>query len=159
MRKANREIKDRNEVLQVIKNSDVCRIAFFDEEYPYILPFNFGFTEEDGRLVFYFHGAVEGKKYELMQANPKVGFEMDTKHELIYDYEHGNCTMAYESVVGTGEIELIDDADFDKKMKGLQVILDHYREPDFPINEKVVAFTRVFKLRVVEMKGKRRPAI
>ena len=41
MRKADRELKDRQEIVDVIKKCDVCRIAFFDEEYPYVIPFNF----------------------------------------------------------------------------------------------------------------------
>ena len=48
MRRADREIKEFDEMIQVIEKCDVCRIALNDEEYPYILPLNFGMLIEDG---------------------------------------------------------------------------------------------------------------
>ena len=42
MRQGNREIKEFNEIIEVMKNCDVCRLALNDDEYPYILPLNFG---------------------------------------------------------------------------------------------------------------------
>ena len=42
MRQENREIKEFNEIIEVMKNCDVCRLALNDDEYPYILPLNFG---------------------------------------------------------------------------------------------------------------------
>ena len=62
MRRADREIRDYGELLAVIARCDVCRLAFNDEEVPYILPLNFGEAVEDGALRLYFHGALEGKK-------------------------------------------------------------------------------------------------
>ena len=38
MRKANREVKDIEKIVEVMKKCEVCRIALNDEEYPYILP-------------------------------------------------------------------------------------------------------------------------
>ena len=46
MRRADREIKEFDEMIQVIEKCDVCRIALNDEEYPYILPLNFGMQIE-----------------------------------------------------------------------------------------------------------------
>ena len=42
MRRSDREITDEQELLQVISECDVCRLALNDEEVPYILPLNFG---------------------------------------------------------------------------------------------------------------------
>ena len=60
MRRSDREIIDEQELLQVISECDVCRLALNDEEVPYILPLNFGEEVSDGRLYLYFHGAAEG---------------------------------------------------------------------------------------------------
>lgn len=38
---------------------------------------------EIDQLIFYFHGAKEGKKVELTKEQNIVGFELDTKHELV----------------------------------------------------------------------------
>lgn len=37
MRRSDREITDEQELLQVISECDVCRLALNDEEVPYIL--------------------------------------------------------------------------------------------------------------------------
>ena len=49
MRQENREIKEFNEIIEVMKNCDVCRLALNDDEYPYILPLNFGMEIVDGK--------------------------------------------------------------------------------------------------------------
>ena len=36
MRQENREIKEFNEIIEVMTNCDVCRLALNDDEYPYI---------------------------------------------------------------------------------------------------------------------------
>ena len=45
MIRKDREITDRKEILDIAGSAKVMRIAFFDEEYPYVLPFNFGYEE------------------------------------------------------------------------------------------------------------------
>ena len=103
MRRSDREIKDRAELLDVISRCDVCRLALNDEEgYPYILPLNFGEKDVDGQLTLYFHGAMEGKKYELMEKDPRASFEMDCSHELFMNDAGNERTMKYESVIGRG---------------------------------------------------------
>lgn len=51
MRRKDREITDKNEIMDIIDRSKVIRIAFTGEEYPYVLPFNFGYEEKDGRMI------------------------------------------------------------------------------------------------------------
>ena len=41
MRRKDREITDTQDILEVIKKCDVCRIALHDGDYPYIVPLNF----------------------------------------------------------------------------------------------------------------------
>ncbi len=166
MRRSDREIKDINEIMEVIKKCDVCRLALNDEEgYPYILPLNFGMQieknekrniegeKEEEKIVLYFHGAVEGKKYELMRRDNRASFEMDCAYRLITDEEHGNCTMEYESVIGRGKMEILPD---EEKMMALKVLMKHYHKEDFIFNEAVIPQTVLFKLTVENVTGKRR---
>ena len=85
MRRSDREITDEQELLQVISECDVCRLALNDEEVPYILPLNFGEEVSDGRLYLYFHGAAEGRKYDLISRDPQTAFEMDCSHRILHD--------------------------------------------------------------------------
>lgn len=153
MRRRDREITDRNEMIEVMKKCDVCRIAMNDGEYPYILPLNFGLSLEDDTIVLYFHGADSGKKYELFAKDNRVSFEMDCSHQLVLDDEKKTCTMKYESVIGQGRIEIVPD---EEKMKGLKILMRQYRNEDFPFNSAAVPRTTVFKLVVEKMTGKRR---
>lgn len=154
MRRSDREIKDFNKIIAVMEKCDVCRLAINDEEYPYIVPLNFGMEVQDEKVTLYFHGAVEGKKYDLIQKNNKVSFEMDCSHQLITDYESGNCTMNYESVIGYGIIEVVADED---KQKALDILMAHYPvADDFQYNLGVVPRTKVLKLHVLALTGKTR---
>ena len=38
MRREDREITDFNEIINIIKKCDVCRIALNDKDFPYIVP-------------------------------------------------------------------------------------------------------------------------
>ena len=153
MRRSDREIKDFDEIIKVINKCDVCRLAINDGDYPYIVPMNFGLNIEDGKVVLYFHCASEGKKLELLRKNNKVAFEMDCGHQLILDKAQGNCAMEYESVIGQGYIEMLNE---EEKYEALRILMKQYRREDFPFNEKVIPMTAVFRLRVESMTGKRR---
>ena len=152
MRRQDREVTDLNEILGIIKSCDVCRIAFFGEEYPYIIPLNFGVTFDGADFKLYFHAAKEGAKLDLLRSNPKVGFEMDCNHNLVMR-DNGACTMEYESVCGNGIMRIVEN---EEKVFGLTALMEQYHgenESHFP--EQVLKMTEVMELTVKEITGKR----
>ena len=152
MRRQDREVTDLNEIIGIIKNCDVCRIAFFGEEYPYIVPLNFGVTFDGSNFKFFLHAAKEGTKLDLLRKNPKVGFEMDCNHKL-FMRDNGSCTMEYESVCGNGILRIVED---EEKILGLTVLMEQYhgeKECHFP--EHVLKVTEVLELTVKDITGKR----
>lgn len=153
MRRSDREIKDFGDIVGVMERCDVCRLALNDGGYPYILPLNFGMQVTGGRITLYFHGASEGKKYELMKRDNRAGFEMDCAHRLVLDEDNCSCTMEYESVMGRGVLEMVPE---EEKYEALRILMKHYRHEDFPFNKAVVPRTNVFKLTVEEVTGKAR---
>ncbi|MCI8466234.1 MAG: pyridoxamine 5'-phosphate oxidase family protein [Lachnospiraceae bacterium] len=155
MRRSDRELKDREQMIEVMKKCDVCRLALNDEGYPYILPLNFGMEEKEGQVILYFHGAAEGKKYELIEKDNRASFEMDCSHELATTYgkDGCSCTMKYESVVGRGRIELVSAQE---KYDALRILMGHYHEEECAFNQAVMSHTTVFKLMVEQMSGKAR---
>ena len=154
MRRHDREITDKNEILEIMNLCDVCRLAFKDGAYPYILPLNFGIEEKDGHIILYFHSALEGYKTELIKRDNRVSFEMDCKHELKYDDEKGYCTMAYESVIGRGRIEVLPN---DEKENALRKIMGHYHHSeDTYFNPAAIPRTLVYMLMIEEMTAKRK---
>lgn len=75
MRRKDREITAFDEIMKIIAKCDTCRVAMFDETFPYIIPLNFGTDLDDNQLYLYFHGAKIGKKIDLMKRNKNVSFE------------------------------------------------------------------------------------
>ena len=133
---------------------DVCRLAFKDGDYPYILPLNFGIEEKAGHIILYFHSALEGYKTELIKRDNHVSFEMDCKHELKYDEGKGYCTIAYERVIGRGRIEVLPN---DEKENALRKIMGHYHHSeDTYFNPAAIPRTLVYMLMIEEMTAKRK---
>lgn len=153
MRRKDREISNMDEIIEIVKKCDICRIALFDEEYPYIVPMNFGYTYNGLEIEFYFHCANAGKKLDLMKANQKVGFEMDCSHKLITGEKACDYTMEYESVCGDGVIEILGE---DQKVKALTHLMQQYsKEISFEFNQNAMKVVTVFKLTVKHIFGKR----
>ena len=77
MRRKDREVQDRAELFDILKRCDTVRIAMHGEQYPYVVPVSFGMEVIDNKAIIYFHGATEGFKIDLLQANPFVCVEGD----------------------------------------------------------------------------------
>lgn len=153
MRRSDREIKEFDEMIQIIKKCDVCRIAMNDGEFPYLVPLNFGLDIQDGQVYLYFHGALEGKKMDVLRKNNKVTFEMDCNHNFIFYDDRMSCTMGYESIIGHGIMEFLKE---EQKFDALKVLMRQYHEEDFKFNTDMMKVTSVFRLKVLDMTGKRR---
>ena len=110
MRNKLNEVKE----FDIISRCDTIRIAMFDEPYPYIVPVNFGEEIIGDQVVFYIHTDYEGKKNDLLAKNPNIAFEMDCNHELYYRESNMSCNFRYESVVGTGRVEIVPEEEKEK---------------------------------------------
>ena len=154
MRKSDREIKSKEEIIDIIKRCDVIRLAFNNGDYPYILPLNFGFEVKNDKVIFYLHSALEGTKVDIMKKDNRASFEMDTKHELQYYEEKGYCTMSYESIIGRGRIRILPE---DEKMNALKKLMGHYhKSEDTYFNPAAISRTLVYSIEVEEMTAKRK---
>lgn len=154
MRRKEREVNNSELIELIISNSDVCRIAFVDNNNPYIVAMNFGYSGGD-QPCLYFHCANEGRKLEIIKKNNYVCFQMDTDHK-IYGGEKGcDWGMKYSSVVGYGNISVVSDQV--SRKKGLDCLMKHYGDDqNFSYDEKVMASTTILRLDITEMTGKKR---
>lgn len=154
MRRKDREVTENSKIKEIISNCDCCRLGLNDNGKVYIVPLNFGFTEENGKYTFYFHGAKAGRKLDIIKVNDYVGFELDTNHR-IYGKDDIACTYtsAFQSVIGTGRVKIIED--YDEKVKGLQELMKHtIKKTEWEFNEKMVNAVCVFKLETEELSCK-----
>jgi len=148
MRRAEKEIKDRSIIDEIIKQARVCRLAMVDRDRPYVVPMSFGY---DGSHIF-FHSAMEGRKMDLLVRNPHVCFEFDEVVKIIKNKEACEWGMNFKSVIGQGRATLIDDAA--KKIEALGVIMAHYSRRIFEFPEERVEKTAVIKVTITEITGK-----
>lgn len=153
MRRKDREIKDFDKILQIMRQCDSCVLALNDDGFPYMVPLNFGMNIEDGQLYLYFHCAMQGKKLDLIRKDNRATFEMDCDHNFILYDERMSCTMVYSSVVGHGIIEFVEKK---KKYEALKILMCQYHAEDFQFNKDMIKVTTVLKMKVLDMTGKHR---
>lgn len=155
MRRKDREVTDPAELLNIIRECKVCRVAMQDEQGLYIVPMNFGYEFDNGELTLYFHSARKGRKIDILSKSPVVAFEMDCSHQLIDSEIACRNGYAYKSIIGTGNACLIDNVD--GKLKGLSLIMVHQTGKEFEMTPAAANVVAVFKIEAAEFTGKSRP--
>jgi nitroimidazol reductase NimA-like FMN-containing flavoprotein (pyridoxamine 5'-phosphate oxidase superfamily) len=73
----------KQEVDRLLQGCRICRMAFNDSPWPYIIPLDYVYA--NGKL--YFHFANYGKKVELFKKDPHVSVEVDRLNSDITEYE------------------------------------------------------------------------
>lgn len=154
MRRAEREVTDRGQLLEIIGRCTCCRVAFSDPEGAYIVPLSFAFVPGQPDR-FYFHGAKEGRKASLIAKRPKVGFELDCAYELVAGQSGCSYSCRYQSIVGTGVIGEVQD--MEEKKQALSALMRQY-EPSrsFAFTDEQAQAVAVYRLDVAAMTGKQR---
>ena len=149
MRKSKQEIKNDKVLEEILGNAIICRMAMMDGDRPYIIPFNYGYS--DGCL--FIHSAPEGKKIDLLKQNPEVCFEVEDKMEITKGERACDWSTRYRSVVGYGEVEILSDEA--SKQQGLEVIMAQHGAPELvEFNSKNLDRMVILKLTISSMTGK-----
>ena len=150
MRRRDKEISSRQEIDAIIRNALVCRIAMANRDEPYLVPVSFGY---DGNALF-IHTAKSGRKIDFIEANNRVCFEFETNVSLKND-DRDACdwTFEFESVIGFGTIIELESAE--DKSRGLNQIMLHYSGREWDIDEAATATTRVWRIEIESVTGKR----
>jgi nitroimidazol reductase NimA-like FMN-containing flavoprotein (pyridoxamine 5'-phosphate oxidase superfamily) len=148
MRKNDREIKDGKVIDGIIRRCRVCHLAMCDDGQSYVVPLNFGY---DGRFL-YFHAALEGRKIDIIKRNNRVGFEFDILHDIVTAERACDWGAKYESVIGSGTAEIIDDSD--AKKEALQWIMRQYGSDANDFSDEILKKTLILRVRILEISGK-----
>ena len=155
MRRKDREIIDRDRIIEVIKLGQYAVIGLCKDSEPYVVTMSYGFDEETD--TFYFHGAKEGHKIDFIKSNPKACLT------IIQDngYQDGHCTHLYRSIVVRGDMVLIDDtAERVQAIKAMIIHLETDGEKQLKLIEdsnRIWRNTQMFKLNIESMTCKERP--
>ena len=156
MRRKDREVTDFNEIIKIIDECDILRLGLSDGLFPYIVPVNFAYEVKDGRIFFYIHGAMAGRKYELLSKNKVCSFEMDIPLKIECIPEKKDVTMRYKSVMGKAEAVFLDGEE--KRLAVENIIMGRYEETrNFDYNKNALPRTAVVRLAVTEITAKVNP--
>lgn len=149
MRRKDKEITNRDDISQVIKKCQVCRIGLAMENKPYIVPVSFGY---DGNFIF-FHSSRKGKKIDYIAANSAVCFEFEHGAKLV-PHEQKACdwSFSFQSVIGYGRVEeLVSPED---KTEGLNQIMKQYSSQAWTFGDDALNTLRVWRIDIESMTGK-----
>ena len=99
-----KQVISKDECIEILKKQLRGVLSVNGEDgYPYGLPINHFYNDEDGYL--YFHSGRIGYKVEMMRQNDKVSFcVMDNGF-----IKEGDWALNIRSVIAFGRIEFIDD--------------------------------------------------
>lgn len=150
-----REVTDINEILKILDKTKIAHIGLVDGDEPYVVPMNYGYTYEDDTLTLYLHGATEGKKLDLMRANPKVFFSIECDIEPFSGQVACQYGTSYSSVMGKGIAEILETPE--EKMNGLTLFMKSQTGIAFEFNERLVSAVSVIKINVTQFTAKHRP--
>lgn len=153
MRRKEREVTDGAKINEIIGRCDCCRLGFVDGDEAYIVPLNFVMAEENGKRVFYMHGAKEGRKAGLVREKGRCSFEMDTTHQLLSADSACDFSYLYQSVMGKGSIAFVED--LEQKAAALNLIMGQYSgRSDWSFPAEMLKRTGLMRLEVEELSCK-----
>ena len=146
MRRTERQMLELEFMHTVLRDAGEIYLALNAEntaDAPYVLPVNHVFYEG----CIYFHCATQGRKLDLLRANPRIGFS--TAVDIAVD----STTTRYRCVCGTGIAEMVhDDAEKNSVLKAIAV---RFKAPcHFPVSPEKFAATGIVRIRIESMTGK-----
>ena len=155
MTKRERQVTDPQQIQEILDKAKVMHLGLCENNEPYVVPMNYGYTMEEGKLVMYLHSAVRGKKLDMIQANPKVFFAIDCDRMPFEGEKPCQYGLVYSSVMGKGIARIVEDVE--EKKKAMSVLMKTQTGKDFTFDERLVSIVAVIRIDVEEYTAKHRP--
>ena len=156
MRRRDREITDPHRIEEIIATAKVLHLGLVDEGRPYVVPLHYGHETEGDAHIFWCHGARQGRKIDVMRANPAAFVELECDVE---DVSGGDVACdygsLYASVMGEGTARVVEDPA--EKLHGLKVLMRTQTGRDFEIPEARLKAVAVIRIDVPTVTAKARP--
>ena len=155
MTKRELQITDPEKITAILDNAKVLHLGLAVENEPYVVPMNYGYRMEDGKLTLYLHSAVRGKKLDMIRANPRVFFELETDLVPFEGQKPCQYGLAYSSVMGRGEARIVEDVE--EKMEAMRLLMQTQTGKDFTFNPELVSIVAVVRIDADQYTAKHRP--
>ena len=127
MRRIEKEISNKEELTDILKNGKYTTISLSKENEPYIVTLSYGYDIDKHAL--YFHCAKEGQKIDFIKFNPNVCGTVIEENGYI-----DGCGQAFRSVIYRGRMEIIET--LEEKKKGLDILINHLERDPILIKNK-----------------------
>ena len=148
-------VTDPEQILHILDTAKVLHLGLAVNDEPYVVPMNYGYTMEDGKLTLYLHSAVKGKKLDMMQANPKVFFSIDCDRQPFEGRVPCQYGLVYSSIMGKGTASIVEDVE--EKKRAMTMLMKTQTGKDFTFEDRLVSIVAVIRIDVAEYTAKHRP--
>lgn len=153
MRRQDRKITEAAVIATVLDKCRTLHLGLVEDGRAYIVPLNYGWTEENGRYILYAHSAAEGRKIDLIRGGADVGFEMETGVEYFDADTACGWGNRYESIIGEGRATLLETPE--EKRQALAAIMAHYSaRKDYTFEDAMVNLVQVIQIDVTALSCK-----
>ncbi len=153
MRRKDRELNDIEHIEAILRQCDIAHIAMMDEQgWPYCVPVNFGYTMENTELTLYFHGALQGKKADLLRTNPRVSVCIYRNFGIVASDTACGFGITFESVMAFGHACIVQSEQV--RQQGLKAIMAKVSDVDLPYDQQILSRTAVFAVKVEQFTAK-----
>ncbi len=156
MTRREREVTDLNEIARILDTAKVVHLGLVDNGEPYVVPMNYGYTLQNGVLTLYLHGAMRGRKIDVMRRNSSVFFSLECDVQPFEDDVACRYGMAYSSIMGKGTAVIVEDVE--EKKSALSCLMKTQTDKDFEFSDKMVSVVQVIRIDVADFTAKQRKA-
>ena len=153
--KRENKVTDPEQILHILDTAKVLHLGLSVNDEPYVVPMNYGYTMEEGRLVLYLHSAVKGRKLDMIRANPKVFFSIDCDRMPFEGCVPCQYGLVYSSIMGRGTATIVED--MEEKKQAMTLLMKTQTGKDFTFEDRLVSIVAVIRIDVAEYTAKHRP--
>ena len=153
--KRERQVTDMDQIIRILDTGKVLHLGLAADNIPYVVPMNYGYTMEDGKLVLYLHSAVQGKKLDMIRSNPNVFFAIDCDRMPFTGRVPCQYGLVYSSIMGSGTARIIEDVE--EKKQAMTILMKTQTGKDFSFEDRLVSIVAVIRIDVAEYTAKHRP--
>ena len=148
-------VTEPEQINHILDTAKVLHLGLAVDNEPYVVPMNYGYVMEEGKLVLYLHSAVKGKKLDMMRANPNVFFSIDCDRMPFEGRVPCQYGLVYSSIMGRGTATIVEDVE--EKKHAMSILMKTQTGKDFTFNERLVSIVAVIRIDVAEYTAKNRP--
>ena len=155
MTKRERQVTDPAQIAHILDTGKVLHLGLAVNNEPYVVPMNYGYTMEDGKLVLYLHSALQGKKLDMMRTNPNVFFEIDCDLMPFEGRVPCQYGLVYSSIMGRGTARIVENVE--EKKQAMSILMKTQTGKNFAFEDRLVSIVAVIRIDVEEYTAKHRP--